>query len=48
MVFWDKNVVWKLGSNILENLPDIIFQVKDKNGVVTNRTTVSTVTLLET
>jgi hypothetical protein len=30
MVFWDKNVVWKLGNNILENLSDIIFQVKDK------------------
>ena len=29
MVFWDKNVVWKLGSNILENLSDITFQVKD-------------------
>jgi hypothetical protein len=29
MVFWDKNVVWKLGSN-MENLSDIIFQVKDE------------------
>jgi hypothetical protein len=29
-VFWDKNVVWKLRRNILENLSVIIFQVKDK------------------